>query len=115
MLQRKCSIVITFLLLEAESEARKPLSQSFLADFANDVGCPCDRKTIGRDIKALIAMGCPIKKTPRGFYMDKKAISATEAKCIVRCVKEAAGDEVDVEALLPRLIRALGHSYLGSI
>lgn len=112
MLQRKCSIVITFLLLEAESEAHKPLSQSFLADFANEVGCPCDRKTIGRDIKALIAMGCPIKKTAKGFYMDKKAITATEAKWIVRCVKEAAGDEVDVEELLPRLVRALGHGYL---
>ena len=53
MLQRKCSIVITFLLLETESEARKPLSQSFLADFANDVGCPCDRKTIGRHLALL--------------------------------------------------------------
>ena len=112
MLQRKCSIVITFLLLEAESEARKPLSQSFLATFACDVGCPCDRKTIGRDIKALIQMGCPIKKTSRGFYMDKKTITASEAKLIVRCVKEAAGKEIDLAELLPRLVRALGHSYL---
>lgn len=112
MLNRKCSIVITLLMLETESDFLTPISQSRLSEFATEVGCPCDRKTIGRDIKALTELGCPIRKTPRGFYMDKKAFTVAEAELILRCVREAAGREVDVDALIPRLLRALGHSYL---
>ena len=109
---KKCSIIITYLLLENESDPLHCLTQTQLSDTITRMGCPCDRKTIGRDIKALIQMGYPIRRTPHGFYMDKKAITVDEAKFVVRCVKETAGEEIDTDALIPRLIRALGHSYL---
>lgn len=111
MLSRKCSIIIAYLLLEAESSPLRPLSQQKLAEFATDVGCPCDRKTIGRDIKALTEMGCPIRKTAKGFYMDKKLFSIAEMDFILSCVKAVKSDEVDSDGLLARLSRVLGHSY----
>ncbi len=74
MLNKKCSIVITYLLLENESDPLHCLTQTHLADSITQMGCSCDRKTIGRDIKALIEMGCPIRKTPKGYYMDKGQI-----------------------------------------
>ena len=60
MLKQKCSIVITYLLLESETERGKCLTQSSIADALTRMGCICDRKTIGRDIKALIEMGCDV-------------------------------------------------------
>ena len=113
MLKQKCSIVITYLLLESETERGKCLTQSSIADALTRMGCICDRKTIGRDIKALIEMGCPIKKTAKGFYMDRKAISPTEAQFVVACVQATDAPEgVDKDGLLARLPSALGHKYL---
>ena len=113
MLKQKCSIVITYLLLESETEKSKCLTQTSIAEALTDMGCVCDRKTIGRDIKALVEMGCPIKKTAKGFYMDRKAISPAEAKFVIACVKDAEeSGEIDKEKLLARLPTALGHKYL---
>ena len=112
MLKQKCSIVITYLLLESETERGKCLTQSGIADALTRMGCICDRKTIGRDIKALTEMGCPIKKTAKGFYMDRKAISPDEAKFVIDCVAAAdAPESVDKDALLARLPTALRHKY----
>ena len=111
-LTKKCSIIITYLLLERESDPRTPLSQTHLAEFATSVGCPCDRKTIGRDIKALQAMGCPIKKQAKGYYMDKKEFSLDEANFVFDCIKNTPAEDVDKPSLLARLAHALGHKYV---
>ena len=111
MLNKKCSIIIAYLCLERESERQNPLSQTTLAQFATDVGCPCDRKTIGRDIKALISMGCPIRKTAKGFYMDQKTFTIPEVRFLLDCVKAATDGTFDKESLLTRLYRVLAHSY----
>ena len=113
-LNRKCSIVIAYLLLEAESDRTHPISQQKLAEFATHVGCPCDRKTIGRDLRALAEMGCPIVKTARGFYIGGKCFTPEEVTFITNAVKDAPNPAgFDVTRILSRLMQLLRHSYRG--
>ena len=111
MINKKCSIVIVLAILEAESEYSNPLPQTELAKIVTDSGCPCDRKTVGRDIKALQEMGYPIKKTNRGYYMERKVITASEARLVCACVESADADVIDKKEFLPRLRFALNHKY----
>ena len=108
---KKCTIVIILALLETESEYGNPYSQSYLARVLTSMGCPCDRKTVGRDISALISLGYPIKKTPRGYYMANRQISVEEAKLVLNSVKEAKTDLVDKDEFIFRLRELLGHKY----
>ena len=109
---KKCTIVLLLRLLENESDASHPLSQSALAKMMTDMGLPCDRKTVGRDIKALQGIGYPIRSCHSGYYMDRLAVSATEAKIVCRCLEESKPEGLDIEEFLPRLKRAIGHRYI---
>ena len=112
MLKQKCSIVITYLLLENESGPGQYLTQTQLANALTRMGCPCDRKTVGRDLRALQEMGCPIKKTGKGFYMDRKALSADEVTFVLESVRaRECGVALDKDSLLSRLSRILRHHY----
>lgn len=50
-----------------------PATQTQIADYLNDIDIPCDRKTVGRNIKYLVDMGLPIferRGLKRGYYYD---------------------------------------------
>ena len=72
---KKTIIVHILKILYSYSSADYPVTQTFIADYLNDIDMPCDRKTVGRNIKYLIDMGLPIIKfrgSKRGYYYDIK-------------------------------------------
>ena len=70
---KKTIIVHILKILYCYSSSDYPVTQTFIADYLNDIDIPCDRKTVGRNIKYLIDMGLPIIKSQgskRGYYYD---------------------------------------------
>lgn len=50
-----------------------PATQTALVNYLNDLGVPCTRKTVGRNLKYLIENGVPIKRKccrNGGYYYD---------------------------------------------
>lgn len=50
-----------------------PATQTNIVNYLNDIGVSCTRKTVGRNIKYLIEIGVPIKRTHArsgGYYYD---------------------------------------------
>ncbi len=62
-----------------------PVTQTDIADVLL-VGFPCDRKTVGRNIKVLQEMGYPIVKTTKGYYMERM-FSDAERNYVIACVR----------------------------
>lgn len=50
-------------------EAHVP--QTAIAKYLNDLGIPCDRKTVGRNIKYLQDFGIEVKKDEKGYFVDR--------------------------------------------
>ena len=73
---------------------------------------PCDRKTVGRNIRDLTALGYPIVKTPKGFYMDGKAFSRQEIDFIMTLLEESESKDIDTAALAKRLRSVLDRYYI---
>ena len=72
---KKTIIVHILKILYCYSSSDYPVTQTHIADYLNEIDIPCDRKTVGRNIKYLIKMGLPIIKsqgTKRGYYYDVK-------------------------------------------
>lgn len=50
-----------------------PATQTALVNYLNDLGIPCTRKTVGRNLKYLMENGVPIKRRAcrnGGYYYD---------------------------------------------
>lgn len=62
-----------------ESDESRPLTQTKIAKAISD-RYPCDRKTVCRNIKALRAMGYPIRKTAKSFFMEQREFSLDEVR-----------------------------------
>ena len=48
-------------------------TQTAIVHYLNDIGIPCCRKTVKRNIDYLVDMGVPIKRVPgrnSGYYFD---------------------------------------------
>lgn len=84
---KKQNILLVLKILEAESDRAHPMTQTQLASVISEV-YPCDRKTVGRNIKFLLELGYPIAKTPRGYYLDRKPFSVDEREFILNAVRE---------------------------
>lgn len=72
---KKMIIVHILRVLYCFTSAEFPATQTHIANYLNDMDIPCDRKTIGRNIKYLIDMGLPIvrsRASKRGYYYDIK-------------------------------------------
>lgn len=73
IIAKKTIIVYVLKILYCYSSSDYPVTQKFIADYLNDIDIPCDRKTVGRNIKYLIDIGLPIIKcrgSKRGYYYD---------------------------------------------
>ena len=81
MEKKKQLIILVLRMLESESDAQHPLTQTEMANVISEI-YPCDRKTVCRNIKFLKEMGYPIIKTTKGFYMDNKLFSVEEIEFI---------------------------------
>ncbi len=70
-MQSKKQLILWVLnLLNNETDEKHPITQVELSTIIAKK-YPCDRKMVCRNIKFLQEMGYPIKKTVKGFYMDK--------------------------------------------
>ena len=68
---KKPLILYVLKILETETDERHPMTQTELTSVIASA-MPCDRKTVGRNINALIGMGYPIVKTRAGCYLKGK-------------------------------------------
>ena len=70
---KKTIILYVLKMIKKGSSKEKPITQTNMAKVLNDMGVPCDRKTIGRNIDYLIDFGFPIVKIPGGgCYMQER-------------------------------------------
>lgn len=111
MQEKKYLILLILKILENESDENHPLTQSKIAQTISDM-FPCDRKTVGRNIRFLMKVGYPIKKTSRGFYLDGKKFTVEEVHFILDAVQTATGKtETEKDALIRRLSDILVKIY----
>ena len=100
---KKHLIILILKLLETESDENHPLTQIEIADLLSSV-YPCDRKTVGRNIRFLTQVGYPIVKTKSGFYLDKKSFTVEEIRFIKTALLNADNQEgIDKNSILQRL------------
>ena len=112
MAMKKHLIVLILRILETHSDINHPLSQIKIADMISSAEYPCDRKTVGRNIRDLTALGYPIVKTPKGFYMDGKAFSRQEIDFIMTLLEESESKDIDTAARAKRLRSVLDRYYI---
>ncbi len=103
MQEKKFLILLILKILETESDEQRPISQSEIARIISGQ-YPCDRKTIGRNIRALMTVGYPIQKTTKGYYLAGKMFTVEEKEFILQAVRGADGkSEEDKTELADRL------------
>lgn len=83
---KKQNILLVLKILETYSDKARPMTQTEITDYISPV-YPCDRKTVGRNIKTLTDLGYPIVKTSRGFYLDNRVFTAEERDMIIASVQ----------------------------
>ena len=107
-MQSKKQLIVHILnLLNMQTDEEHPMTQTALAAFLSRAYL-CDRKTVCRNIKLLQEMGYPIRKTSKGFYMDRKVFSVEEVRFAQEAIRGAEGKgEEEKEALAERIGEAL--------
>ena len=111
-MQSKKQLILWVLnVLNNESDANTPITQTKIADIISDM-FPCDRKTVSRNIKFLQEMGCPIKKTSKGFYMERRVFSIEEINFIKSAILESKSkDDTEKAALAEKVSNILNKMY----
>ncbi len=107
---KKYLIVLVLRILETHSDKNHPLTQVEITKIISS-NFPCDRKTVGRNIKFLKDMGYPIVKIPTGFYMDNQMFSREEIDFVLDAVKKSSTDDFDTDDLFQRLYSSLSRYY----
>ncbi len=72
-ISRKTVILYILKVLYCYTSEEYAVTQTEIANFLNDSDIPCDRKTVGRNIKYMVGIGLPIRKSnkkERGYYYD---------------------------------------------
>ena len=77
---KKVIILYVLNILKALSSAENPVTQTAISNYLNDIDVPCDRKTVGRNIKYLSEFGYPIKRIGSGYYLDKSELDEISRK-----------------------------------
>ena len=111
-MQSKKQLILWVLnVLNNESDENNPITQTKIADVISDM-YPCDRKTVSRNIKFLQEMGYPIKKTSKGFYMERRVFSIEEVSFIKAAIIESTGkDDAEKAALAEKVSEVLSKMY----
>ena len=81
---KKTIILYVLNILKLYSSYDTPVTQSAICAYLNDVGIPCDRKTVGRNIRYLSEFGYPIKrKGTKGYYLSAEEMKNSKNKFII--------------------------------
>ena len=107
---KKYLIVLILRMLETHSDKTNPLTQVKIAEEISKV-YPCDRKTVGRNIKFLTEIKYPIIKTSKGFYMDKQLFRCEEIEYVIDSVKKNDVEISQKEELCDKLRSSLSRYY----
>ena len=110
MEHKKHLIILILRILESETDKKHPITQRKICEEISRV-FPCDRKTVGRNIKFLQEIKFPIIKTTKGFYMDNKQFSLYEISFILDLVKNSTDKNINIEDLHNRLYNLLIRNY----
>ena len=94
MRRKKQLILLILKMLESNTDAQHPITQAEIARTISLV-YPCDRKTVGRNIKFLVEIGYPIIKTTKGFYMNDKVFTKEEIDFVKITILSAEGKSVE--------------------
>lgn len=79
----KKTIIVYILNILRHTCSERPINQTVICDYLNEIRIPCDRKTVGRNIDYLQKMGYPIRKIAnKGVYLDMEALAALDKKFI---------------------------------
>lgn len=110
-MQSKKQLILWVLnLLSNETDEKHPMTQTALASIISE-RYPCDRKTVCRNINFLKEMGYPIKKTAKGFYIDK-VFSREDIDFVKRAVLSASGkSDGEKEELAQKVADYLNKAY----
>ena len=92
---KKISLLLVLRALEHFSDKNHPIKQVDLAKLVNDVGAEhnldvwCDRKTVGRHLKLLTAVGYDVRKiNGKGVYMQSENFNFPECRILKEVVKD---------------------------
>ena len=81
---KKTIILYVLNIIKAYASEEYPVSQTAICNFLNDIGVPCDRKTVGRNVEYLREFGYPIKKIEgKGYCLDQELMRNDERKWLV--------------------------------
>ena len=71
-------------IIKLYSTEEYPVSQTAICNYLNEIGVPCDRKTVGRNVMYLQEFGYPIVHIPvKGYYLDQEAMKTVRKKWII--------------------------------
>ena len=112
MQSKKQLILLVLNELNANSDEKHPLTQIQIAENISGKQFTCDRKTVCRNIKFLQEMGYPIKKTSKGFYMERRVFSIEEINFIKSAILESKSkDDTEKAALAEKVSNILNKMY----
>ena len=111
MESKKHLIILILKILESEADRQFPITQTKIASIISSV-FPCDRKTVGRNIKFLIKVGYPIIKTTKGFYMDNKVFTKEEIDFVKSQILQATNkSNEEKEMLADKVVACMSQKY----
>lgn len=80
----KTIVLYVLNIIKALSAKEHPISQTVICKYLNEIGVPCDRKTVGRNVRYLQEFGYPIVHIPvKGYYLDREAMKAVQKKWVI--------------------------------
>ena len=81
---KKVIIIYVLNVIKAYSSPESPVSQTAICNYLNEIDVPCDRKTVGRNIKYLCEFGYPIQKVRgKGYYLSAEDIEKSKNKLVI--------------------------------
>ena len=111
MQPKKQLILLVLNELNANSDEQHPLTQTQIAENLSGEKYTCDRKTVCRNVKFLKDMGYPIKKSSKGFYLDK-TFSIDDIAFVKAAIFSAEGrSESEKENIAKKLADVLTKQY----
>ena len=110
MQNKKNLIVLILRMLETLTDSENTLTQVKIAEEISSA-YPCDRKTVGRNIKLLKKLGYPIVKTKKGYYMDKMLFTRKEVQYVIDAVRNSPVPIAEKDDLCDRLFKSLSRYY----
>ena len=75
VIAKKTTILYVFKVLYCYTSREHTVTQTQITHYLNDLGIPCDRKTVGRNIGYLIEAGFPVHRVEGkipGYYYNRK-------------------------------------------